>query len=63
MTHSRAGQSGSKLTDYSDGIQFLEHKLFSVDVSALQVLLYYDELEVCNPLGSRRKIHKIGKTI
>ena len=23
--------------------------------------VYYDELELCNPLGSRRKKHKIGK--
>ena len=22
--------------------------------------LYYDDLELCNPLGSRRTIHKIG---
>lgn len=24
-------------------------------------MVYYDELELCNPLGSRRKKHKIGK--
>lgn len=28
--------------------------------SVLQIILYYDELELCNPLGSRRKKHKIG---
>ena len=25
-----------------------------------QIFLYYDELELCNPLGSRRGVHKIG---
>ena len=30
------------------------------DPVALQINLYYDELELCNPLGSRRKKHKIG---
>lgn len=27
---------------------------------SLQITLYYDELELCNPLGSHRKKHKIG---
>jgi hypothetical protein len=34
--------------------------IFSKDHTALQIILYYDELEVCNPLGSRRKKHKLG---
>lgn len=25
--------------------------------------MYFDELELCNPLGSRRTIHKIGTTL
>ena len=29
--------------------------------TALQIMLYYDEVEVCNPLGSNRKKHKLGK--
>ena len=24
-------------------------------------MLYYDELETCNPLGSKAKIHKLGE--
>ena len=48
------------LSDYCDGKCFREHPLFSVDPMALQLILYYDELELCNPLGSRRKKHKIG---
>ena len=27
----------------------------------LQVALYYDDLEVSNPLGSKTKVHKLGK--
>ena len=46
--------------DYCDGKRCREHPLFSTDPVALQIILYYDELELCNPLGSRRKKHKIG---
>lgn len=28
---------------------------------ALEIFLYFDELEVCNPLGSKAKIHKLGE--
>ena len=49
------------LRDYCDGSTFRSHSLFSADPSAIQIVLYYDDLELCNPLGSRRKIHKIGK--
>ena len=27
------------------------------------ILLYHDDLEVCNPLSSQSKIHKIGKIV
>ncbi len=49
------------LSDYCDAEEFCEHPLFSEDTQSLQIVLYYDELELCNPLGSRRKKHKIGK--
>ena len=29
-------------------------------IPALQVILYYDDVEICNPLGSRTKKHKLG---
>ena len=35
--------------------------MFAASPSALQLMIYYDELELCNPLGSRRKKHKIGE--
>ena len=27
------------------------------------LILYFDELEVCNPLGSHSGVHKLGKSI
>ena len=29
----------------------------------LQIQLYYDKMDVCNPIGSKSSIHKLGKTI
>ncbi|XP_028418114.1 uncharacterized protein LOC114543241 [Dendronephthya gigantea] len=48
------------MRDYCDGYQFKMHPLFSVKPTALQIMLYYDDLETCNPLGSRATIHKLG---
>ena len=48
------------LRDYCDGRVFAEHTLFQAHSTALQIFLYYDELELCNPLCSKRSIHKIG---
>ena len=53
-------RSDGKLGDFIDGAVFSNHEVFSSDAQALQIILYYDELELCNPLGSRRKKHKIG---
>jgi len=50
----------SFLEDYCDGEIFATHPLFSLHSNALQIFLYFDELEVCNPLGSKTKIHKLG---
>ena len=49
------------LHDFCDGKVFSSHPLFSVHKDALQIFFYFDELEVCNPLGSKAKIHKLGK--
>ena len=46
--------------DYCDGELFRKNELFQQDPCALQIQLYYDELEVCNPLGSKAKKHKLG---
>ena len=48
------------LADYCDGSLFKSNPLFVEDPSALQIQLYYDEIEVCNPIGSFAKKHKLG---
>ena len=48
------------MMDFCDTGYFKEHPLFSLYPDALQIQLYYDDLEVCNPLGSKTKTHKIG---
>ena len=48
------------LTDFCDGKVFKGHPLFSIDNRALQIVGYYDDLEVVNPLGSYIKKHKLG---
>ena len=58
---SRRMCSGSLQEDFCDGTLFHDHPLYSSDPLALQILAYFDELEVCNPLGSHIKKHKLGK--
>ena len=33
---------------------------FMLDSQALQVIGYYDEVELCNPIGSYVQTHKLG---
>lgn len=53
-------RTDGKMEDYCDGVRFKSHQLFSKDPYALQIIAHYDELEVCNPLGSHVKKHKVG---
>lgn len=46
---------GGILSDFCDGTCFKSHQLFSTHKNALQIMLYYDDIEVCNPLGSNTK--------
>lgn len=49
------------LGDYCDGSDFQSHSLYSTQRNALQIMLYFDEVEVCNPLGTKVKRHKLGE--
>lgn len=40
------------LQDFCDGQLFKLHPLFSQDPLALQIIAFFDELELCNPLGT-----------
>ena len=37
------------------------YPLFRAHPDALQLIIYFDEIEVCNPLGSHAGVHKLGK--
>ena len=56
-------RSDGYLSDYCDGYFFKNHQIFGTRPNALQIILYFDELEVCNPLGSHSGVHKLGKSI
>lgn len=49
-----------ELRDFCDGSVFKSHPLFSTSPHALQIIGYYDELEVVNPIGSYVSTHKLG---
>ena len=57
----RVRRDGS-LEDFCDGSVFKQHELFSSDSEALQIVGYYDELEITNPIGAYVKKHKVGIT-
>ena len=56
MGHTR--QDGL-LSDYCDGSAYKSHPLFSQIHHSLELILYYDDVEICNPLGSKAKNHKL----
>ena len=51
-----------KMRDLCDGDEFKhgKHPLFSVNLKAIQIILYYDDFKVANPLGAKAVVHKIG---
>lgn len=49
----------TQYTTFYDGTHFKANKLFSENNPAIALNLYVDEFEVCNPLGTSRKKHKI----
>ena len=50
---------GGVLRNFCDGEFFKNHPML-YDPKALVLGLFYDDLSVANPLGSRRKKHKLG---
>lgn len=53
-------RSPGYLYDLCDGYFYRQHPVFTIDKQALQIVIYYDEVETANPLGSYRGVHKIG---
>ena len=54
------GSPGGTKRDMCDGSIFKSHPVFKEDKKAIQIVAYYDEIELCNPLGSKTKKHKMG---
>ena len=48
------------LEDFCDGELFGNHALFSRDPCALQIIAYFDEVEIYNSLGTHTKTDKLG---
>lgn len=59
-SHSQ-GNNSTLLEDVTDGAYFQEHCIFinAKDHNLFILQLYFDEFEVCNPLGSKRGKHKV----
>ena len=45
--------------DICDGQMFKSDKYFGDHPDALQIIIYHDAVEVCNPLGSQAGKHKL----
>lgn len=59
IKESHSSQSG-QYTNHRDGLYFQENELLSASEEfKLPLLIYIDEIEVANPLGTSRKIHKL----
>ena len=53
----------NKLGDMCDSLLFKAHPIYSTDPLALQLIIYFDEVEVCNPLGHAHGVHKLGERL
>ena len=60
VTASHFSPDPTKVSDFCDGAIFKEHPLFNTDSTALQIIAYYDEVEITNALGSYVRTHKLG---
>uniref|UniRef100_A0A1X7TTU7 Reverse transcriptase Ty1/copia-type domain-containing protein n=1 Tax=Amphimedon queenslandica TaxID=400682 RepID=A0A1X7TTU7_AMPQE len=54
--HSR---SDGLLGNFCDSKSFNMQALFSSEPHALQLMIYYDDLKLCNPFGTKTNVHKM----
>ena len=59
-TATECKQSTGILRDVCDGLLYKKHPILSSSHKKIQITAYYDEIELCNPLGSYTKVHKLG---
>lgn len=53
-------EESSQIKNYTDGVQYKKSNYFQRYSNALRIILYYDDIEVVNPIGSKTSIHKLG---
>ena len=58
-TLSRHSNSTEYIKSIFDGKSFKQNDFYAGEETRLSIILYVDGFEVCNPLGTSRKIHKI----
>lgn len=49
------------LRDICDSDLRCRHPIFSMDHKAFQIIAYYDDVELANPIGYQVKKHKVGE--
>lgn len=59
MKSSRHCVSLGQYSSFHDGSHFKENTFQSGEELRLSLLLYSDDFEICNPLGTSRKKHKV----
>ena len=59
LLQSNYNRSDSKLEFLQDGVVLSNHPLFAIDGNTLGLILYSDEIERCNAVGTRVKKHKL----
>ena len=52
-------RSDGKFEFIQDGLVVSNHPLFTIDPHTLELILYSDEIEICNAVGTRVKKHKL----
>ena len=53
----------SVMEDFCDGRLCKSQSLFGIDPSSIQLLVYCDDVEVTNPIGSSATVHKLGMLV
>lgn len=60
MIHTETPNENGIITSYKDGKQFKTHNFFQKFPYALRLTIYYDDVEITNPLGTKCKTHEVG---
>ena len=59
LLHSNCKRTDGKFEFIQDGVVLSNHPLFKIDPHTLELILYSDEIEICNAVGTRAKKHKL----